>query len=129
MKDFGGLSKRSAFLAFAMLISMISLAGVPFIAGFLAKFMIFDAAIANHQTTLVVVGIVTVACGFYYYLKVVRAMYWEPARNIDNIRVGALSRGVMTLMMVAIVVLGVYPQPILRAIAPTRSDVVEAGAR
>ena len=60
-----------------MLIAMASLAGIPFTAGFLGKFFIFDAAIAQHQTTLIVVGVITVACGFYYYLKVVRAMYWE----------------------------------------------------
>ena len=56
---------------------MASLAGVPFTAGFFGKFFIFDAAIRHHQTALVVVGVITVACGFYYYLKVVRAMYWE----------------------------------------------------
>ena len=59
------------------LIAMISLAGVPFTAGFFGKFLIFDAAIQHHQIALVVVGVITVACGFYYYLKVVRAMYWE----------------------------------------------------
>src|SRR5882762_1238612 len=75
--DFDGLAKRSPFLAFAMLIAMISLAGVPFTAGFFGKFLIFVAAIRQHQTALVVVGAITVACGFYYYLKVVRAMYWQ----------------------------------------------------
>src|SRR5438309_3942141 len=77
IEDFSGLAKRSPFLAFAMLIAMASLAGVPFTAGFLGKFYIFDAALRHQQTTLVVVGVITVACGFYYYLKVVRAMYWD----------------------------------------------------
>src|SRR5258708_34769671 len=86
--DFDGLDTRSPFLAFAMLIGMISLAGVPFTAGFFGKFFIFAAAIAQHQTALVIVGIVTVGCGFYYYLKVVRAMYWNPASNADTIQVG-----------------------------------------
>jgi len=79
IEDYAGLSKRSPFLAFAMLIGMISLAGVPFTAGFLGKFLIFDAAIRQHQVVLVAIGVITVGCGFYYYLKVVRAMYWlEP---------------------------------------------------
>ncbi|MCA1658625.1 MAG: NADH-quinone oxidoreductase subunit N, partial [Verrucomicrobiaceae bacterium] len=123
ISDFAGLSKRSPFLAFAMLIAMISLAGVPFTAGFFAKFMIFDAAISNRQTTLVVVGIITVACGFYYYLKVVRAMYWDGASTIDNIRVSGLSRVAMSGMIAAIIWLGVYPQPILKAISPTGGEV------
>ncbi|PYJ25397.1 MAG: hypothetical protein DME91_04170, partial [Verrucomicrobia bacterium] len=79
ISDFDGLAKRSPFLAFAMLIGMVSLAGVPFTAGFLGKFFIFYAAILQRQIALVVIGVITVGCGFYYYLKVVRAMYWQPA--------------------------------------------------
>ena len=90
ISDFDGLAKRSPFLAFAMLIAMVSLAGVPFTAGFFGKFLIFAAAIAHHQTALVVVGVITVGCGFYYYLKVVRAMYWQPADKIDIIPVRGL---------------------------------------
>src|SRR5437879_4026354 len=75
ISDYDGLARRSPFLAFAMLIGMVSLAGVPFTAGFLGKFFIFYAAIAQHQTILVIVGVLTVGCGFYYYLKVVRAIY------------------------------------------------------
>ena len=92
---------------------MISLAGVPFTAGFFGKFLIFYAAIAQHQTALVVVGAITVACGFYYYLKVVRAMYWRPATKIDKIPVSLLSRLTMSALIVAIIWFGIYPQPIL----------------
>ena len=114
--DFDGLANRSPFLAFAMLIGMVSLAGLPFTAGFFGKFLIFYAAIAQHQTTLVVVGIITVACGFYYYLKVVRAMYWQPATKTDVISVNGLSRLTMTALIAAIIWLGIYPQPILNAL-------------
>jgi NADH-quinone oxidoreductase subunit N len=116
IQDFDGLAKRSPFLAFAMLIAMISLAGVPFTAGFFGKFLIFNAAIEHHQTALIVVGVITVACGFYYYLKVVRAMYWEEPASFGEIAVSKLSRAAMTVLIVAIVVLGVYPQPILEAL-------------
>jgi NADH-quinone oxidoreductase subunit N len=116
IEDFSGLAKRSPFLAFAMLVAMASLAGVPFTAGFLGKFYIFDAALRHHQTTLVVVGVITVACGFYYYLKVVRAMYWDGSATDEPVPVSRLSRVAMTAMIAAIVVLGVYPQPILNAL-------------
>ena len=115
ISDFDGLAKRSPFLAFAMLIGMISLAGVPFTVGFFGKFFIFSAALAHHQIALVVVGAIGVACGFYYYLKVIRAMYWRSTDKLDDIRVSGLSRLVMTTLIVAIIVLGVYPQPILDA--------------
>src|SRR6266581_4146324 len=116
ISDFDGLGKRSPFLAFAMLIGMVSLAGVPFTAGFLGKFFIFYAAIAQRQITLVVVGVITVACGFYYYLKIVRAMYWQPAVKMDKIPVSALSRFALSALVLAIICLGIYPQPILDAL-------------
>src|SRR5213595_5 len=116
ISDFDGLARRSPFLAFAMLIGMVSLAGVPFTAGFLGKFFIFYAAIAQHQTILVIVGVLTVGCGFYYYLKVVRAMYWQSANKTDKIPVTALSRLAISALIIATICLGVYPQPILDAL-------------
>jgi NADH-quinone oxidoreductase subunit N len=57
-----------------------------------------------------------VACGFYYYLKVVRAMYWQPAARMDKIPISALSRLAMSALIVAIICFGIYPQPILDAL-------------
>jgi len=125
--DFDGLSNRSPFLAFAMLIGMVSLAGLPFTAGFLGKFFIFYSAIAQRQIALVVVGVVTVACGFYYYLKVVRAMYWEPTANpAGTIPLSGLSRAAIVAMIVATIFLGIYPQPILRALRPQAGQSIAA---
>jgi len=116
VSDFDGLGKRSPFLAFAMLIGMVSLAGVPFTAGFLGKFYIFYAAILQRQIALVVVGVITVGCGFYYYLKVVRAMYWQSDSKMDAIAVNGLSRVAISALIIATIWLGVYPQPILDAL-------------
>jgi len=114
--DFDGLAKRSPFLAFAMLIGMISLAGVPFTAGFLGKFYIFYAAVLQRQIALVVVGVITVGCGFYYYLKVVRAMYWQSTPTVDKIPVNGLSRVAISALIFATIWLGIYPQPIFDAL-------------
>jgi NADH-quinone oxidoreductase subunit N len=116
IEDFNGLAKRSPFLAFGMLIAMASLAGVPFTAGFLGKFYIFNAAVAQGQTTLIVAGVITVACGFYYYFKVVRAMYWETSTANDAVPISGLSRVAMATMMAAIVFFGIYPGPVLNAL-------------
>jgi NADH-quinone oxidoreductase subunit N len=118
IEDFNGLAKRSPFLAFAMLIAMASLAGLPFTAGFLGKFYIFNAAIAQQQTTLIVVGVLTVACGFYYYFKVVRAMYWEAPVGDVAVPVSGASRVAMIAMMAGIIILGIYPQPVVNALRP-----------
>jgi NADH-quinone oxidoreductase subunit N len=116
ISDFDGLARRSPFLAFAMLIGMVSLAGVPFTAGFLGKFYIFYAAVLQRQIALVVVGVITVGCGFYYYLKVVRAMYWQSDSKTDAIAVNGLSRLAISALIVATIWLGVYPQPIFDAL-------------
>ena len=116
ISDFDGLAKRSPFLAFAMLVGMVSLAGVPFTAGFLGKFYIFYAAVLQRQIALVAVGVLTVGCGFYYYLKVVRAMYWQSTTNLTKIPVNGLSRFAISALIIATIWLGVYPQPILDAL-------------
>jgi len=116
ISDFDGLAKRSPFLAFAMLIGMVSLAGLPFTAGFLGKFYIFYAAVSQRQIALIVAGVITVGCGFYYYLKVVRAMYWQSVDKTDAIPVNGLSRVAISALIVATICLGVYPQPIFEAL-------------
>jgi len=64
----------------------------------------------------VVVGVITVACGFYYYLKVVRAMYWESPAGDTVFPLNGLSRLTISAMIAGIIFLGVYPQPILNAL-------------
>jgi len=114
ISNFNGLGRRAPTLAFALLISMLSLAGLPFTVGFLGKFFIFEAAMQQQQIVLVILGIVTVACGFYYYLKVVRAMYWLPAPDdAPPIEVSLLTRFVAAFLVAAILILGIYPAPVL----------------
>lgn len=118
LENFAGLSQRSPFLAFAMLVAMASLAGVPFTAGFLGKFLVFDAAIAEHHFGLVIVGVITVGAGFYYYFKVVRAIYWDPPATNERIPVSPLTGIAMVAMIAGIFLLGVYPQPVFSALEP-----------
>jgi NADH-quinone oxidoreductase subunit N len=116
LENFAGLSQRSPFLAFAMLVAMASLAGVPFTAGFLGKFLVFDAAITERHFGLVVVGVIAVAAGFYYYFKVVRAIYWDAPASCDTISIHPVTRVAMIALMAGIFVFGVYPQPIFNAL-------------
>ncbi|MCX6968008.1 MAG: NADH-quinone oxidoreductase subunit N [Verrucomicrobia bacterium] len=111
---FNGLGQRAPFLAFGMFVAMLSLAGVPFTAGFLGKFFVFADAIQTGQWLLVGVGLVTVAAGFYYYLKVVRAMYWNVAKNTDPIAISGLTKAAIGVLIALIFLLGVWPQPVLQ---------------
>jgi NADH-quinone oxidoreductase subunit N len=110
---FNGLSKRSPLLAFGMLTAMLSLAGVPFTAGFYGKWLVFAAALKGQQFLLVVVGVITVAAGFYYYLRVVAAMYWQEPNDETPIRMSGMARTTIVALTAGIFFFGVFPQPIL----------------
>jgi NADH-quinone oxidoreductase subunit N len=113
---FNGLAKRSPFLAFGMLISMLSLAGIPFTAGFYGKFLIFAAAVQQQHFVLVGLGVITVGAGFYYYLRVVTAMYWQDPTDDTRIEVAGSTKAVIGALALAIVLFGIFPGPVLNAL-------------
>jgi NADH-quinone oxidoreductase subunit N len=119
---FNGLSQRSPLLAGGMLLAMASLAGIPFTAGFIGKFLIFDVAIHQGHYGLVVIGCVTVAAGFYYYFKVLRAMYWQQPSELTPIPVSTTAKVLIAMMGLGILALGIYPTPVLAALQPVSSS-------
>jgi NADH-quinone oxidoreductase subunit N len=111
---FDGLGKRNPVLAFALTITMAALAGIPLTAGFWGKFFIFKSAITTGVSWwLITIAFISVAAGFYYYLKVVKAMYWNAPRNENAITVPVITKAVLVVLTIAILVFGIYPQPIL----------------
>jgi len=111
ISNFNGLGRRAPGLALAMLIGAASLAGVPFTVGFFGKFFIFEAALNQGLYLLVLIGVVTVASGFYYYFKVIRAMYWQPApEDATPVLVSKTSALAIYTIAALILVLGVYPK-------------------
>jgi NADH-quinone oxidoreductase subunit N len=113
LMHFNGLAKRSPFLAFGMLTAMLSLAGVPFTAGFIGKFLVFATAVQAGKFVLVGIGILTVAAGFYYYLRIVAAMYWQEPNDDTKITLNPLSKFTIGALTAAIFIFGIFPQPIL----------------
>jgi NADH-quinone oxidoreductase subunit N len=110
ISHFNGLGRRSPGLALAMLVAAASLAGVPFTVGFFGKFFLFTVAVNQGLYLLVFIGIITVASGFYYYFKVIRAMYWKsPAEGAGPVAVSLLSRLAIFGLVGAILLLGIYP--------------------
>jgi NADH-quinone oxidoreductase subunit N len=110
---FNGLAARSPALALILSLAILSLAGIPFTAGFLGKFFVFEAAVRAGLLPLVAVGVVAVACGFYYYFKVIRAVFWQPAVSEDPVPVSPFSFLVLWLLTAGTLVFGVWPRPIL----------------
>ncbi len=84
ISDLAGLSKSNPMLAAALLIFMFSMAGVPPLAGFFGKFYIFLAAIEAQLYTLAIIGVIASVVGAFYYLRIVKIMYFdEPAEPFD----------------------------------------------
>jgi NADH-quinone oxidoreductase subunit N len=113
---FNGLGRRSPLLAGAMLLSAASLAGIPFTAGFIGKLLVFEVALKQGHYGLVALGCVTVAAGFYYYFKVIRAMYWQQPSDETPIAVPGAAKLLIAVLGAAIIAFGVYPAPILAAL-------------
>jgi NADH-quinone oxidoreductase subunit N len=107
-----GLARRRPGLAFAMAVFMISLAGVPPSAGFIAKLLIFKAAIGAQAYVLAVVGVLTSALGAYYYLRVVVYMYMRAPEAGDEPVLSPALTVALTASALAVVVLGVGPESV-----------------
>ena len=121
--DFAGLGKRSPVLAAGMLIFLLSLAGIPPLAGFFGKFYIFAAA-ANGAKELgllwtVIVALAMSTVSLYYYLKVLKQIYvLDAPENAEPIEVSLLSRVLVTAIAAAVVLLGAMPDLILSLLVP-----------
>ncbi|RPH67514.1 MAG: NADH-quinone oxidoreductase subunit N [Myxococcaceae bacterium] len=105
-----GLAQRKPAWAVAMAVFMLSLGGIPPMAGFMGKLLIFRSAVDAGLVGLVIVGVLTSAVGAYYYLRVVVYMYMRPAPEAGGLPERNLSTELaLVLSTVAVVVLGVLP--------------------
>jgi NADH-quinone oxidoreductase subunit N len=121
MKDFGGLAFRNPFAAFAMLLFMLSLGGIPPTAGFMGKFWLFSAAIDAHYYGLAVIGVLNSAISLYYYVRIVVFMYLKK-ETIGSAPVTSPALAVVLgLAVAATLVLGIYPRLLF--------EVADASAR
>ena len=107
-----GLAKRRPALAFAMAVFMLSLAGIPPSAGFIAKLLVFKAAIGAQAYGLAIVGVLTSALGAYYYLRVVVYMYMRAPEGAEEVTLSPALNVALAASVIAIVVLGIGPEPI-----------------
>ena len=87
ISDFAGLARTNPLLAFFFMMLLFSLAGIPPLAGFFAKWYVFVAAIKAGLFTLAVIGVVTSVVGAFYYLSIIKVMYFdEPLGKLDPMR-------------------------------------------
>jgi len=107
-----GLSRSRKGLAAALAIFMFSMAGIPPLFGFWAKFLVFDAAVAAGLTALAAFGIAMSVIGAFYYLKVIKTMYFDEPAAPYEARGGAVENLILTACA-AVIVLGYFLNPVL----------------
>jgi NADH-quinone oxidoreductase subunit N len=114
ISDLGGLARNDLTLASLFAIFMFSMAGIPPLAGFFAKFTIFMAAVQSGMWTLAVIGVLTSVIGCFYYLRVIKVMFFDPAEPAFDARSTSLSfvaytTGAFTLLFF------IFPGPFIGA--------------
>ncbi len=119
LEDLRGLSKRSPLLAILLTIAMASLAGLPLTAGFLGKMLVFITAVDHGYWGATACAIIGAAAGFYYYFKVILAVY-STSENAseERITLTPTAKTIATALALSIIVLGVFPRPIQSVLAP-----------
>jgi NADH-quinone oxidoreductase subunit N len=110
LKDFSGLAFRNPFAAFAMLLFMLSLGGIPPTAGFMGKFWLFSAAIDAHYYGLAILGVLNSAISLYYYVRIVVFMYLKKDTVGSEPTTSPALAVVLGVAVVATLVLGIYPR-------------------
>ncbi len=108
-----GLSRRSPWMGAALLVFLLSLAGIPFVAGFWAKLFVFMAAWRAGLWVLVAIGVVTAVLGLFYYLSVARSTFMSDGTSAEPIRAGVSLKVAIAVCLVAVVGLGLWPRPLV----------------
>jgi NADH-quinone oxidoreductase subunit N len=113
LEDFKGLNKRSPWFAAMMLIIMFSMAGIPFFIGFFAKFAVLLAAIKAGHTVVAVIAVMFSLVGAFYYLRVVKLMYFDTPVDSAPIAAGLDLRVLLSLNGLAVAGFGLFPDAVM----------------
>jgi NADH-quinone oxidoreductase subunit N len=108
-----GLSRRSPSLALVLLVALLSLAGIPPLAGFMAKFFVFAAAIEQGAVALAIIGVLNAILGLYYYLTLIKVAYLNPPTSHIKIQVPRMYAIALGACLLGILALGISPSGFL----------------
>jgi NADH-quinone oxidoreductase subunit N len=127
--DYAGMARRSPFLAVSLALSLVALIGVPPTSIFIAKIYVFTAAVNSGLTWLAILGVVNSVVSAYYYVRVIRVMFLQPAPSPDGIPSSVVSRFALTVAGAAMVWIGIAPGIILSAAESAATVLAGVAAR
>ncbi len=114
IEELGGLSQSQPLLAFCLAMLLFSLAGIPPLAGFFAKFYVFTAAIEAKLYYVAVIGVIASVVGAYYYLRIVKIIYFDAPKGAFETMTPAL-KGVLAASSAAVLLFWLVPGPLVSA--------------
>ena len=117
ISDFAGLNKRSPWFAAIMMMMMFSMAGIPFFVGFFAKFSVLQAVVAAGYLWLAIAAVIFSLIGAFYYLRVVKVMYFDQPSDETPIKVSMDVKVLMSVNGLAVAALGLFPQMLMSVCA------------
>jgi len=113
--DLKGLSKRNPWLAFLMLIVMLSLAGIPPTVGFFTKLLVLKALVDAQMTWVAIVGLLFTVIGAYYYLRIVKIMYFDEPLDAGSVIISKCNTLFYSLNCLSLLYLGIFPGVLITA--------------
>jgi NADH-quinone oxidoreductase subunit N len=113
LEDFKGLNRRSPWWAFMMALAMFSLAGLPPTVGFYAKFAVIAAVVNIQLVWLAVVAVLTSLIGAFYYLRVVKLMYFDEPVDLEPIDAPRDARALLSVNALVLLLLGILPNGLM----------------
>lgn len=113
ISDFAGLNKRSPWFAAVMMMMMFSMAGIPFFVGFFAKFSVLQAVVAAGHLWLAVAAVIFSLVGAFYYLRVVKVMYFDPPAESEKIKASLDMKIILSANGIAVAFFGIFPQTLM----------------
>jgi len=110
--DYAGLSRRAPGLSLALMVALLSLAGMPPLAGFIGKFYVFASAVNSGLVWLAIVGVLNAIIGLYYYLTILKVVYLHRSeRDAEPVPVSRPAALVLVTCVAAILMLGIFSAP------------------
>jgi NADH-quinone oxidoreductase subunit N len=126
--DFDGLHKSAPMYAFAMVVFLLSLGGIPPTAGFIGKYFLFAAVISAGYAWLAVIAVLMSAVSIFYYFRLVAAMYLKESKAAEVVESRQI-RFIVAVCLVATLVLGIVPERMIRSAARSIAPIVNLAAR
>ncbi len=113
--DLKGLNRRNPWLAFMMMIVMLSMAGVPPTVGFLTKLLVLKALVDVHMTWVAVMGLVFAVIGAFYYLRIIKVMYFDEPVDKAALKLPRTTTAIFSVNCLSLLYFGIFPGALISA--------------